>query len=63
MSKNQSQRARRVARRSSPRRLSVRGILRREPDLEKLAGSMAALAIASAEKAAADQHQRKEKQP
>lgn len=41
----------------SPRHLSVRSVMRREPDLEKIAGTLAALAIAQAEKEAAAQHE------
>jgi len=39
--------------------LSVRGVLRREPNLQKIAGTMAALAIAEAEKAAQEENQKK----
>ena len=46
-------------RRRSKRHLSVRGVLLREPDLEKVADTVAALAIAQAEKAAQDAHRRK----
>ena len=49
----------RATRRRSPRQLSVRGVLRREPNLQKIAGTMAALAIAEAEKAAQDQDQKR----
>lgn len=58
MPKNKSPRSRPV-RRTSPRRLSVRGVLRSEPNLQKIANTMAALAIAEAEKAAQDQTARK----
>jgi hypothetical protein len=40
------------SRRGSNRRLSVRSVLRSEPDMDKLARSLAALAIAQAEKEA-----------
>ncbi|WP_146242869.1 hypothetical protein [Curtobacterium sp. MCBD17_019] len=45
---------------ASPRRLSVRGTLRREPDLNRIARSLAALAIAQAEKEAEAERQREE---
>ncbi|WP_148286977.1 hypothetical protein [Curtobacterium sp. B18] len=35
-----------------PRRLSVRSVMRREPDVTKIASTLAALAIAQAEKEA-----------
>lgn len=60
MPKNTSQRAR-AARRPSHRQLSVRGILRGEPNLQKIAGTMAALAIAEAEKSAQDQDAKKKR--
>ncbi len=65
MSKNQSPRthsssSRRPQRRPSQRRLSVRGVLRKEPNLEKIAGTIEALAIAQAEKAAQDAHRKQE---
>lgn len=58
MPKNTSHRAS-SARRRSHRQLSVRGVLRREPNLQKIAGTMAALAIAEAEKAAQEENQKK----
>ena len=54
MPKNNSSR-KRASRRAS-RHLSVRGVLRRDPNLEKVARSMAALALAQAEKAAEESH-------
>jgi hypothetical protein len=60
MPKNTSPRARAV-RRPSHRQLSVRGILRAQPNLQKIAGTMAALAIAEAEKAAQDQDAKKKR--
>lgn len=44
----------------SLRRLSVRGVLRKTPDLDKIAGTLEALAIAQAEKDAADSAREKE---
>jgi hypothetical protein len=58
MPKNTSHKGR-VPRRRAHRQLSVRGVLRREPNLQKIAGTMAALAIAEAEKAAQDQDQKR----
>ena len=39
----------------SPRRLSVRAVLRKSPDLESIASTVEALAIAQAEKEAREQ--------
>lgn len=58
MPKNTSHKGR-GARRRSHRQLSVRGVLRREPNLQKIAGTMAALAIAEAEKAAQEENPKK----
>jgi len=58
MPENTSHRAS-AARRRSHRQLSVRAVLRREPNLQKIAGTMAALAIAEAEKAAQEENQKK----
>ncbi len=52
----------RPQRRAPKRQLSVRGVLRKEPDLEKIAGTVEALAIAHAEKAAQDAYRAKGKQ-
>ena len=65
MSKNQSPRthsssSRRPQRRVSKRQLSVRGVLRKEPNFEKIAGTIEALAIAEAEKAAQDLHRKQQ---
>lgn len=49
----------RASRRPSHRQLSVRGVLRREPNLQKIASTMAALALAEAERAAQDQDEQK----
>lgn len=45
----------------SSRRLSVRGVLRKNPDLDKIAGTLEALALAQAEKDAADARQKQER--
>ncbi|WP_146082099.1 hypothetical protein [Rathayibacter sp. AY1A3] len=58
MSKNISRKGR-ATRRRSLRHLSVRGVLRREPNLQKIAGTMAALALADAERAAQIEDQQK----
>ena len=58
MPKNSSHKGR-APRRRSHRQLSVRGVLRREPNLQKIAGTMAARAIAEAEKAAQEENQKK----
>lgn len=42
----------------SPRRLSVRAVLRKSPDLDSIASTVEALAIAQAEKEAQDQKER-----
>jgi len=51
--------SRRPQGRTSKRQLSVRGVLRKEPNLEKIAGTVEALAIAHAEKAAQDAYRAK----
>lgn len=48
-------RAKRPSPRSRERRLSVRSVLRREPDVRKIARAVVALAIAKAEQEAAAQ--------
>ena len=59
MSKKQSHKthsspSRRARRPGSKRQLSVRGVLRNEPNFEMIAGTVEALTIAHAEKAAQD---------
>ncbi|WP_165354510.1 hypothetical protein [Nocardioides glacieisoli] len=50
--------------RRSNRRISVRSELRREPDLQKIAGTVIALAMAQAEKEAqADAERKSEQEP